>query len=144
MKYKNLPLTHPLPLIFIATLLTNCSKNQDGMLKEISRKTSPDGKVDAIVAVHQGNATVANAFYVFIVPKNRTIKNYDINYSVFKCDHQEELKIGWIENRLLNISFKKARIFSYSNFWHHEKLDSWNYMVEMKINSTSHKRYLQP
>ena len=116
-------------------LISGCISEDNRKLEEIKRITSPDKKVDAVISVLNGGATSSNGYHIFIVP-NGTVP-YDIKFSQFSCDHQDSLGIKWVDNKLLNIFYKEARIFRFSNFWNSDNVDNWTYVVEIKLNSES-------
>ncbi len=130
-------------LIFILVLIF-CSCNNTGSnlvesepFKELKRISSPDKKVEAVLVETNGGATTSFGNSVFIVTAGKKIRQGDIAYSVFTADHYQGVDIKWDTIRRLLISFDKARIFTFTNFWQTDKIDNWNYVVEIKLQCIS-------
>jgi len=110
-------------------------EGQDRSLKEVKRIVSPDNKVDAVLVETFGGATVANGYKIFVVLPGRKIADEESHYSRFTADHTRNLDIKWTQEKRLLISYDKARIFQFTNFWHSDSLDKWDYIVELTLKS---------
>jgi hypothetical protein len=104
-------------------------------LSEIKRINSPDNKVDALLVTADGGATTATANHIFIVPKGGVAGN--IEYAIFTADHSQNLDIQWKADQTLQISYERARIFKFTNFWNSDSVDNWNYIVEIQLDRSS-------
>ncbi len=103
---------------------------------ELSRITSSDSIVDAVLVERLTGATVATPDEVYIVPKGGVPKGEPL----FRCDHAENLSVHWAGQRVLTIQYSKARIFHFMNFWNSAEIKNWTYTVELRlqpINSDS-------
>jgi hypothetical protein len=93
----------------------------DWHYKEIQRVKSPKGLLEAILV--EGNAGAAStlSYSVYLVQAgtlfNEKSKQFSKDAALFLADHQEELKVEWKNDGFLNISYRKARIYQFSNFW---------------------------
>lgn len=96
---------------------------------EVVRYTSPDKIVDTVIIQKNCGATTSVNDLVFIVPHGKSVEEYS---PVFIADHVEELEVEWVDKKLLEIRYREARIFNYTNFWHSKNIDNFKYQV--KIN----------
>jgi hypothetical protein len=126
--------------LFFSFYSFGCSSTPIPLIENASieyyRTESPDGEVDALLMQSNGGATTSFSYDLFIVPKGQTAQKLSLDYSQFGADKVKDLKIAWIENRILQIDCKKARIFRFSNFWQSEGVQNYNYIVEIRISST--------
>ncbi|RYE15655.1 MAG: hypothetical protein EOP45_18285 [Sphingobacteriaceae bacterium] len=127
--------------MIIATLFS-CNEvrrdtNESHSLKELKRVRSPDKKVDAVLVETNAGATTSYSNKVFLVMPGKRIVEDDLQYAVFSADHYQNIAIKWEANRQLLISYYKARIFNYTNFWQTGELENWNYVVEVKLQCSS-------
>ena len=97
---------------------------------EVKRLSSPGSIVDAVLIETNSGATSSFVYKLYIVPKNKKIQS---GYELFIADHVNELDINWKELKFLEIMYKQARIFKYSNFWQSDKVQDWNYVVELRL-----------
>ena len=100
--------------------------------REVSRVTSPDGRTDAVIQTADGGPTTSIAYQLYLVPMG-TKKMPSADFSVFVADHVEDLMIRWVEPRLLEISYREARIFKFTNF------ETVPYVIELRLNPTSNR-----
>ena len=110
--------------------------------REVSRVASPDGKVEAVLDEVNGGATTSYSYALYLVPKGTTkLPSSDV---VFVADHTENLQIEWAEAKLLHIKYREARIFQFSNFWQSKEVDSFQYVVELRLMPTTDHWSLNP
>ena len=113
-------------LVFIALVTSACSKPS---MQEISRITSPDSTVDAVLIERGVGATVATPSEIYIVPKGEPVSGEPL----LRGDHMDKLTMTWKPSRLLDIGYAKGRIFSFRNFWESAEVQNWTYIVELKL-----------
>jgi hypothetical protein len=117
--------------------------------REVSRVTSPDGRTDAVLQAADGGATTSIAYQLYLAPKG-TQKLPSDEFSVFIADHVEDLKVDWIEPKMLEISYREARIFKFTNVGHGSysvadqtgagNLDQpTSYLIELRLHPTSNR-----
>lgn len=111
---------------FIA--LAGCGKNDLCVGDEISRASSPDKRVDAIVTKGNCGATTSYSYRIFVVQAGKTPVESDM---VFLADKAESVSVSWQVPKKLMISYKEARIFKFTNFWSSKELDNFQYMVSV-------------
>ena len=121
--------------------ISGCEIVEKPTLYEERRISSPDGKVDAVLASYSSSLS-STSYYLFLVLPDSSIDHINLDYSQLTIDNQRDLEISWIKNRLLNISFSHARIFHFSNTWESADIDNWNYVVELKLNSDNETSFL--
>ena len=119
-------------IVLIAGIVINFiwNVNKDFKLKEISRFTSPDLKVDAVLMKTDGGATTSCGYFLYIVPKGKSTKKGD---EIFRADRVEGLIFKWMKEKQLEIKFKEAQIFHFENFWYSEEVNNFNYRVDLDL-----------
>ena len=103
---------------------------------EYYRVKSPDGEVDAVLMKSDAGATTSFSYNLFLLPKGSSSQKLSLDYSQFIVDKAESLKITWINNKILQIDCKSARIFRFSNFWQSKEIQDYRYIVELRISPT--------
>ncbi|MEP6683908.1 MAG: hypothetical protein ABJA35_11635 [Parafilimonas sp.] len=106
-------------------------------LTELKRISSFDKKVEAVLIETNGGATSSFGNAVFLVVPGKKITQDDLKYAIFNADHYQKIDIKWQANKQLLISYNKARIFNYTNFWQSGEIDNWNYVVEITLKCLS-------
>jgi hypothetical protein len=101
--------------------------------REISRLSSPDQFVDALIVEANGGATTPFIYDIYVVPKGKSFQKDSCGNCLFSADHIDSLTVNWKSNRFLEIQYKQARIFSYSNFWQSNELFNYHYVVEVRL-----------
>ena len=106
---------------------------------EVSRVSSPDGIVDAVVQrINCG--TPCSGYAVSIVAKGATAAG-DPNTQIFLAEDVANAQIRWSEPHLLDISYDKALINSFRNVTHPlgklGNIESWHYAVEVHLSPSS-------
>ncbi len=117
--------------IFGVLLVLNLLSCGSPLKEELARITSPDGLVDAVLLRVNYHATVTYSYFVYIVEKGKSVKEGD---HLFLGTHMENLKISWIETKLLEIQYKEITIHHFENMWHSKNLDNYHYVVELKLS----------
>ena len=138
-------------LIVISSIIFGCGPQLgDKSYTEIKRITSPDSLVDAVICETNGGATTSYGYLVFIVPKGQQYSKEWMMKWVFNADHIDSLSMKWKENKYLEISYKQARIFEFTNFWQSKEIKNYSYVVEIKLTPLTndfslsrHDRWLQ-
>jgi len=99
-------------------LVLICLTGCDAMIshREVSRTLSPSGQIEAIVDEVNGGATSSFAYSIYLVAKGSD-KLPPSDHAVFRADHVEKLKVSWINPRLMEITYHRARIFQFTNSW---------------------------
>lgn len=97
--------------------------------KEVIRRSSPDELVDHVVIEKDCGATTSITILIFIVPKGQSTEEGN---PVFRADHVDGLKVDWSAAKETTITYKSARIFTFTNFWHSREIKNWNYIVTIK------------
>ncbi|MDP9080353.1 MAG: hypothetical protein M3O71_23255 [Bacteroidota bacterium] len=131
-------------LIFVSASCNNGSITNEPVLSEIQRISSPDKKVDAVLVNADVDATTSTSSKIFTVKRGTKISRNDFQYAVFNSDHTNRMiKLSWAENKKLIVSFDKARIFNYTNFWESGDVDNYKYVVEVLLNCASKDHQLE-
>lgn len=137
MKYIKLG-TRTIFLLMLFSCLSEVKKDKQDKIDSksvLKRISSIDKRIDAVLVESGGGATVANGHKVYIVIHGKDIADSDT--PIFIADYTRGIDIKWTANNLLSIEYAKARIFSFTNFWHAEQLDDWAYIVEIKLENIS-------
>jgi len=106
--------------------------------KEHYRVKSPDAEVDAVLMKSDGGATTSVSYNLFILPIGASSRELPLEHSRLIADNAEGLRITWIENKILEIDCKSARIFRFSNFWQSKEVQDYRYIVEIRISPNCH------
>ncbi len=99
--------------------------------KIIDRCPSPDGKVEAILVVRDGGATTSWVYNVYIVPKGGKYSGEDLIFSAE--DDFQNVHINWSKNKLLGITYDKAEIAQFKNYWRNRGLENYKYSIEIQL-----------
>lgn len=118
-----------IPLCIMACGLINTCEDT-----EMDRLTSPDGKVDCVLVQRNCGATTSYVYNIFLVSKGKSIGKAD---PVFRADHVKDLTMQWQATKRLELRYKEARIFHFSNFWQSRDVDNFAYVVEINEVSLS-------
>ena len=117
-------------LLFV-TIIIGCQNTPSIVSQnEISRVSSPDSLVDAVVMEYNGGATTDFIYRVHTVPAQGSPKE---DHEIFRADGIRNLAVNWDRPKLLEISYDKARIFHFSNFWQSSEVEDFSYVVEIKL-----------
>jgi hypothetical protein len=107
---------------------------------EVSRVTSPDGIVDAVVIRSHCGAPCSTNYSVFVVPKGREVGR-KADQRVFSADDLTGQLLTWKKAHLLEIAYGRALILSFQNvtypFLRAGQTNSYEYRVEMRLAPTS-------
>ncbi len=117
--------------ILMALCFCGCSQCT---YEEIDRVTSPDSKVDAVHIRGNCGATTSFTDHVFLVPKGEKTPDPADDFQCLLADHTSGLKLIWTDAKVLDIIYREARIYRFTNFWHTEKLDNYSHIVEIRLN----------
>jgi hypothetical protein len=100
---------------------------------ELTRVTSPDSLVDAVLLERLTGATVSTPYEIYVVPKGSTPKGDPL----FRCDHAQGVSLRWMAQKILSIQYSKARIFHFMNFWNSADVQNWTYTVDLRLEPTN-------
>jgi hypothetical protein len=89
--------------------------------------------VDAVLVTRAVGATVSTPHELYLVPRGEGIAGE----ASLRGDRFEGLTMVWREPRFLEIQYKKGRIFAFANFWHSERVQAFNYVVELRLKPTT-------
>ncbi len=107
---------------------------------EVSRVTSPDGIVDAVMVLSNCGAPCPANYSIVVVPRGGKAPA-DLDQYVFSADDMVNPKLSWNQPHLLQIAFTKALINNFRNLSHPfgvpGKVESWNYAVEIRLAPSS-------
>ncbi len=113
----------------IIAFLFSCNSLNPCVEKEIFRKTSQDNTVDVVILTKDCGATTSVNKSVYIVPKGELVKDIA---PIFLADHVSNLEAKWMKPKFLIITYNKARIFEFTNFWSSKKVNNFLYEVTIR------------
>ncbi len=99
----------------------------------MERIKSPDGIVDAVHVQGNCGATTSFSEHIFIVQSGTKTPPPRKRYQVFSADHVKGLRVKWREPKVLEIHYKEARIFDFTNFWQSKDVQNFSYVVEIRL-----------
>jgi hypothetical protein len=92
---------------------------------------SPDRRVEAVwVRDSGGGATVSTSYKLFIVPTGGTPTR---GHELLLAEKVSNLQITWREPKRLEVSYDKARIYRFFNYWQDRDLDDFRHVVEIRL-----------
>jgi hypothetical protein len=107
---------------------------------EVSRVTSPDGRVDAVAERIDCGAPCSSGYSVSVVPRGATLPN-DPAQRIFLADDIVNPQVKWDELHLLDIGYDKAFIQNFRNVTYPlgrpGNVESWGYAVEVHLSPSS-------
>lgn len=101
---------------------------------EISRVTSPDGKLDAVYIQAAGGATASGNYLVYIVPKGRQAPK-EKDKAVFHGKRTYDLEVSWKADRDLLIQYNKSDIKHFQSYYY--PFSDSRYKVEIRYMKRS-------
>jgi len=110
--------------------------------REMSRKTSPDGVLDAVVIEDDPGAMSSFIYYLYLVPKGAKVSYFKSDPYIVNTSEGDELNVNWQKPHFLEVHTGNAHIKWFANLWYSEKVP--NYFVELKLARELGKDYLQP
>jgi hypothetical protein len=112
-----------------------------GSREEISRKTSPDGVLDAVVMHINPGAFSSYLYHLFLVPKGSKV---DANWSdsaIVYTAEGDPLIVNWEKPHFLSVTTGDSHVQVFGNLWYSKRVP--DYYVELTLAETG-KHYLQP
>ena len=103
---------------------------------EVARASSPDGKVDAVLVTHDTGATVPTPTELYITSKGAKPRSDE---RVLRAEHVRDATLTWQADRLLELSYGTARIYTFKNVWFSPAVDNYEYRVEIKLRPTAER-----
>lgn len=104
-----------------------------GELSERARVTSPDGKLQAIVAERSSGATVATPVELYVVPSNGTLSGEPLLVG----DRFANLRPVWKGPNFLEVQYDKGRVFKFTNFWQPSNPEQFQFVVEIRLKPST-------
>jgi hypothetical protein len=100
--------------------------------REITRLTSPDHVLDAVVVEINPGAFSSYLYEVHLVPKGGKTKT-DPDYAIFRAIRADGLQVTWKRTHLLEITYNKAHIYHFRNLWYSKDVESGHYLAEVRL-----------
>ncbi len=119
-------------IILLLLSLVGCDNTCDNEI--LQRGVDPSGKVEFIYVRGNCGATTSYSHHIYIVPSGKSHEKIE---SVFTVDKIEKLELKWLASAQLQISYKAARIFKFTNFWQSKEVDNFKYEVKINLNDKS-------
>jgi hypothetical protein len=110
--------------------------------REMSRTTSPDGFLDAVVIEDDPGAMSSFIYNLYLVPKGAKVSYSKSDPYVVNTSEGDELKTSWEKPHFLQVRPGNAHIKWFANLWYSDKFP--NYYVELRLAMDPTKTYLQP
>jgi hypothetical protein len=108
--------------------------------EELTRTTSPDGALDAVVIEDHPGAWGTISYGLFIVPKGARADTFRGDPVMVVSSEGDPLKPNWVRPHFLSVDAGNAHVKFFGNLWRSERLA--DYYVELTIADTG-RRYLQ-
>jgi len=98
--------------------------------EEITRITSPDFMIDALLVQTDAGATTSFGYEVYFVPRGKQLTK---EHPLFRGNKMEKLKFRWVKPKLFEIQYEQGQIFLFRNFWHSKHVQNFKYRVEIRL-----------
>ena len=108
--------------------------------EEFSRKTSPDGVLDAVVMQYNPGAFSSYIYYLYLVPKGAKAATHSGDPAIVNTSEGDPVVINWEKPHFLSVSTGDSHVKFFGNLWYSERVP--NYYVELTLAETG-KHYLQ-
>ncbi len=122
-------------LLACAVLGLAVSGCDDPYVRELRRIPSPDGRAEVFVTETNGGATTDYVYRVLVGAPGATKSAVE----VWRADHVDGLGVEWAGERLVDIRYSKARVYSFSNFVRSRDLDLYRCVVEVRLRPQSER-----
>jgi hypothetical protein len=101
---------------------------------EVSRLTSPDSHVDAILVEVNAGATTSYYYEVYIAPRGQKPgASKDAVLVIVAAGDLRDLVMTWRQPKLVQISYKHGWIRAFTNRWSEVSTVGGSYVVELKL-----------
>lgn len=117
-------------MLLVFLFLSGCGKNDLCVGDEVSRVSSPDNRVDAVLTRGNCGATTSYSYRVYLVNVGKTPNENDM---VFLSDNAESISVTWQTSKKLLIYYGEARIFKFRNFWSSTEIENSKYVVSIDL-----------
>jgi len=107
---------------------------------ECSRKTSPDGILDAVVIQYNPGAFSSYLYSLYLVPKGTTVNTNVGDPPIVQTAEGDTLIAAWTKPHFLSINYGNSHVKFFGNLWYSKRLP--NYYVEL-IPEENGRHYLQ-
>jgi len=108
---------------------------------EMSRKTSPDGVLDAVVIEDDPGAMSSFIYYLYLVPKGSKVSSSSSESYIVNTSEGDELMVNWQGSHFLEVDIGNAHVKWFANLWYSKKLP--DYYVELTLTKAPGKSYLR-
>jgi hypothetical protein len=109
--------------------------------KEVSRRTSPDGVLDAVVIEDDPGAMSSFIYYLYLVPRGTKISYFKSDPYIVNTSEGDELSADWQKPHFLEVNPGNGHVKCFANLWYSKRVP--NYYVELKLTTPPGKDYLQ-
>lgn len=92
------------------------------------RAASPDKVVDAVISRKNCGATTSYSYQIYI---EKIGEKHNDSDAIFIADKVDGIAVKWNAPKELTITYKKARIFKFTNFWNSKEVDDFKYIVSV-------------
>jgi hypothetical protein len=110
-----------------------------GGREEFSRKTSPDGVLDAVIIEINPGAFSSYLYHLFLVPKGAQVDaNWTDDPIVYTCEG-DHLMVNWEKPHFLTVTTGDSHVQLFANLWYSKRVP--DYYVELALGQAG-KHYL--
>ncbi len=121
---------------YMLTVIVQSSVGEE----EFSRKTSPDGVLDAVVMQYNPGAFSSYIYYLYLVPKGAKAGVRFGDPAIVNTAEGDPVVINWEKPHFLSVSTGDSHVKVFGNLWYSERIP--DYYVELTLAGTG-KHYLQ-
>ena len=107
----------------------------------IVRVKSPDGRLQAVLLRSDPGAMNDFEYFLYVIPVGSELRDYPWwlggDEPVLTGADFDNLKITWSQDRVLDVAYSKAIVYSFSNFWLNRGRDRSKHIVEIRLRPTA-------
>ena len=110
--------------------------------KELSRQTSPDGVLDAVVIEGNPGAFSSFQFFHFLVKHGSSTTDPRTDPYIVATSEGDELQVVWKSSHFLSVDPGNSHVKQFANYWYSANFP--NYGVELDYDQRPNRHYLAP
>ncbi len=107
--------------------------------EEFSRKTSPDGVLDAVVVQVNPGAFSSYLYFLYLVPKGSKASDSS-DPAIVSTSEGDALSVNWDKAHFLSVNTGNSHVKFFGNLWYSKRVPG--YYVELTLAETG-RHYLQ-
>lgn len=109
-------------------------------VREVSRTTSPDGVLDAVVMQYNPGAFSSFIYELYLVPRGAKVTKLSGDPAIVHTSEGDALVASWVKPHFLSVIIGNSHVTFFGNLWYSNRVP--DYYVELTFTNSG-KHYLQ-